>query len=445
MKKSHLDLPKDIEAEQAILGSIIDDDQLLLTVSGILTPISFFKTAHQRIFRAMLELTDANLPVDEVVLGDKLKSLNQLSESGGYSYLAELVECVPSSGNIIYYAKIIEEHAVARNLSKAFIDLEQKIRNPEQNISELISEAENRIVEASTSSKEERCDHIKNILAASFNRLEDLSETTNEITGIPSGFIGLDDITSGLQNSDLNIVAARPSMGKTALALNIASYVVTQSKEKGAVLIFSLEMSKEQLALRMLTSESRVDSKKLRSGNLKPEDWDKLAAATGKLSAGPLFINDSTSLSSFELMNIAKQLNKRSKTGISLIIVDYLQLMRGNRTNMPREQEIAEISRSLKGVAKELDIPVIALSQLNRDLEKRADKHPQLSDLRESGAIEQDADIIMFIYRDEVYNENSAERGIAEISISKHRNGPTGKVRLAFSGQYTRFGNLLEK
>lgn len=441
-KKQTLAIPYDVEAEQALLGAIIEDNESISDVAGILSPTSFYKPSHQHIFRAMLELVDLQQPIDEVILGDQLRSLNQLEEAGGYAYLAELVECVPSSGNIVYYAKIIQEHALLRDLISTTTEIGRKSRDPEQNITELLSEAENKITELSTRSTERKYDHIKDILASSFKRLEKISETDDEVTGLPTGFIDLDRFTSGLQDSDLIIVAARPSMGKTAFALNIAAYVATRVEKRGAVLVFSMEMSKEQLAIRMLTAESKVDSKKLRSGNLEQEDWDRLAMATEKLSIVPVFINDATNLSPYELITIAKQLNKEFENGVSLVIVDYLQLMKGNRPNMPREQEIAEISRSMKGMAKELDIPVIALSQLNRALENRADKHPQLADLRESGAIEQDADIILFIYRDEIYNDDSPDKGIAEIIISKHRNGPTGVIRLAFIGKYTKFANL---
>jgi len=441
-KNQTLSIPYDIEAEQALLGAVIEDNEALSNIGSILSPTSFYKPSHQHIFRAMLELIDLQQPIDEVILGDQLRSLNQLDEAGGYAYLAELVDCVPSSGNIVYYAKIIQEHALLRELISTTTEIGRKSRDPEQNISELLSEAENKITEISTRSTERKYAPIKEILATSFKRLEAISASTEEVTGIPTGFIDLDRFTSGLQDSDLIIVAARPSMGKTAFALNMASYVATRAQNMGAVLVFSMEMSKEQLAMRMLTAEAKVDSNKLRSGNLEQEDWDKLAMATEKLSVVPVYINDSTNMSPYELTTIAKQLNKEFENGVSLVIVDYLQLMKGNRANMPREQEIAEISRSLKGMAKELDIPVVALSQLNRALENRSDKHPQLADLRESGSIEQDADIILFIYRDEVYNDDSPDKGVAEIIISKHRNGPTGVIRLAFIGKYTKFANL---
>ncbi|MDH5560838.1 MAG: replicative DNA helicase [Deltaproteobacteria bacterium] len=445
------DIPQDIEAEQAILGAIIYNNDVLAETASILSPKSFFSIAHQRIFRAMLELGDQNIPIDEITLGDELKSLRQLDEIGGYSYLAELIDCVPSSGNIQQYSKIVQEHSLLRDLIETSSEIARKSRSPEKNISELLAEAENKIAEISLRSTEKGYHSIKSILSSNLQRLEQISETADEITGIGTGFIDLDKITSGLQPSDLIIVAARPSMGKTAFALNIATFVATPTKhraeiqkeeEKGAILMFSLEMSKEQLVMRMLASEAKVDSQKLKSGNLEQDDWNKLAMATESLSTAPIFINDTSSLSPYELVSITKQLHKEYKNGVSMVIVDYLQLMKLNRANVPREQEIAEISRSLKGIAKELNIPVVALSQLNRSLESRSEKRPLLSDLRESGAIEQDADIILFIYRDEIYNENTNDRGKAEIIIAKHRNGPTGKIELAFIGKYTRFASL---
>lgn len=446
-----LKIPQDIEAEQAVLGAIICDNDLISQTAGILKSGSFFSLSHQYVFQAMIELDELNQPIDEIILGDHLRSLNQLDEVGGYTYLAELIDCVPSSANVNHYAKIVQEHALLRELISTTTDIAKKSRSAEQNISELLSEAETKITEIASRTASANYRHIREVLASSFERLEKISETTEVVTGLPTGFIDLDKTTSGLQPSDLIIIAARPSMGKTAFALNIATHIALRSKnpalvlrpeEKGAILLFSLEMSREQLATRMLTSISQVDASKIRSGNLDQEDWDRLAMATDRLSGTSIFINDSTSLSPHELVAISKQLNKEHEHGVSMVIVDYLQLMKGTRPNTPREQEIAEISRSLKGLAKELSIPVLALSQLNRSLESRSDKRPQLSDLRESGALEQDADIIMFIYRDEIYNKETKDKGIAEIIISKHRNGATGMQPLAFIGKYTQFANL---
>lgn len=440
--KQILSIPFDIEAEQALLGAIIEDNKALRGLNSILKPGSFYKPSHQNIFQAMVELSEANQPIDEIILGDQLRSLKKLDESGGYAYLAELAECVPSTGNIVYYARIIQEHALLRELIATTAEIGKKSRDPEQNISELLTEAEYKIRQISLRTHQKNYSSIKNLLANNFKKLERISENNDDVTGMATGLIDLDRYTSGFQDSDLIVIGARPSMGKTALALNIASYVSTKTETKGAVLIFSLEMSEKQLSLRMLQSESKVNGNKLKTGNLGQEEWDRLAMATDRLSVAPVFINDSTNLTPQEVTAITKQLDNEQENGVSLVIVDYLQLMKGSRPNMPREQEIAEISRSLKALAKDLGIPVIALSQLNRSLENRSDKHPQLSDLRESGAIEQDADVILFIYRDEIYNDDSKDKGIAEIIISKHRNGPTGIVRVAWIGRYTKFANL---
>lgn len=445
------DIPQDIEAEQAVLGAIIYNNDILSETMALLSPNSFFLPAHQYIFRAMSQLAEQDSPIDEITLGDELKSLKQLDEAGGYPYLTELLDCVPSAGNVLQYSKIVQEHSLLRDLIETSSEIARKSRSPDKNITELLAEAETKIAEISLRSSNKSYTPLKDILVTNFQKLETTSETADEITGLATGFQDLDKLTSGLQPSDLIVVAARPSMGKTAFALNLATYIATPNKhraenqrpdEKGAILLFSLEMSKEQLVMRMLTSESKVDSQKLRAGNLDQDDWNKVAIATDRHSTAPIFINDSSNLTPYELTSISKQLDKEQEHGVSLIIVDYLQLMRVNRNNISREQEIAEISRSLKALAKDLNIPVIALSQLNRSLESRSNKHPQLSDLRESGAIEQDADIILFIYRDEVYNPETPDKGKAEIIIAKHRNGPIGMLRLAWIGKHTKFDNL---
>jgi replicative DNA helicase len=420
-----LTIPNDIEAEKAILGAILQDNKLINKITGTLKPNSFYNLSNQHIFGAMLDLVDAKQPIDPVLLGDQLLSSKQLEESGGYVYLEELIDCAPSSGNITHYAKITQEHALLRDLISTTTEIGRKSRNPENNVSELLIEAEHKIRQISLGTNKKNYSSIKNLLAKNFERLEKVSETNDEITGMATGLIELDRYLAGLQDSDLLIIGARPSMGKTALALNIAAHVTTKKVAKGSVLIFNLEMSKEQVSFRILTSESEVDGKKLKTGNLEQEDWDKLAMATDRISSAKIFINDSTNITPQELTAITKQLDNEEENGVSLVIVDYLQLMKGSRPNMPREQEIAEISRSLKALAKDLNIPVIALSQLNRSLESRTDKRPKLSDLRESGAIEQDADIILFIYRDEVYNEDNnsktPKRGNRKVSTCFHR------------------------
>lgn len=441
-----LTIPHDFEAEQCVLGSLIFENDNFTKIARILNPNSFHTEAHRHIYSAILEITEKNQPFDEIIIGDQLKTLGKIEEIGGYAYLAELVECVPSAGNIVYYAKIIQEHALVRDLISITSDIGRKSRDPQQNIRELLAEATEKIKEITSRSNQSSYTHIKDILFTNFKKLEEISEDSREITGLGTGFIDLDRVTAGLQPSDLIIIAARPSMGKTALAMNIASYAATRgsnkSKKPNHILIFSLEMSKEQLGLRILTSESKIESKKMRTGNLEQEDWDRLSEATDKISGSYIYINDNSALTPFELVSIAKELDDEIEDGLSLIILDYLQLMQGNKKTNSREQEIAEISRSLKGLAKDLDIPIIALSQLNRQLENRTDKEPRLSDLRESGSIEQDADIILFIYRDEIYNEDTEKKGIAKIIIAKHRNGPTGYVDLVFIAKYTRFVNL---
>ncbi|OGH01838.1 MAG: replicative DNA helicase [Candidatus Lambdaproteobacteria bacterium RIFOXYD1_FULL_56_27] len=435
-------IPQDFEAEQAVLGAILADNGCLTEVAALLTPLSFFSIAHQHIFGAMMEMLEADRAIDEYTLGNQLKSKSQLDSAGGYAYLAELALMRFSTANVQSYGKIVQEMSLLRELITTTTEIAKKSRAPDQKIGELLAEAEAKIAEIATRSSDKSYAHIRDILPKTFETLERNSAHDKDVTGLPTGFADLDHKTSGLQPSDLIIVAARPAMGKTAFALNIAKYVATRSEAPGATLVFSLEMSKEQLVTRLLSAEAKVDSEKLRSGNLEAEDWDKLAMATDLLSGRNIYINDTPAMSCYEVATVSKQLHKEFPQGVSLVIVDYLQLMKGSRPNQPREQEISEISRSLKGLAKELQVPVIALSQLNRALESRTNKRPQLSDLRESGAIEQDADLIMFIYRDEVYDEDSKDKGIAEIIIGKHRNGSTGTLKLVFTGRYTTFSNL---
>jgi replicative DNA helicase len=434
-------IPQDYEAEQAVLGSIIYDNDNINDVISILTPTSFYSPAHQHIYRAMMELNDLKQPIDELLLGDQLKSLNQLEETGGYSYLATLQDCVPGSGNHAYYADIVQEHALLRQLISTTSDIARKSRDPEGNFLDLIAELDSKTQELIQQKKTEDCTSIKDIMKLGFERLEKVSQNKNEITGLPTGLTDLDRMTSGFQDSDLIIIAGRPSMGKTALAMNIASYAAIHKIKPGTVAVFSLEMSKVQLGLRLAGSVGKVDSNLMRNGNLEQKDWDKLSMATDILCGLDLRINDKANISTTELTSAVKKLNKTEENGVSLVVVDYLQLMRGSRPNMPREQEIAEIARSLKALAKEIDCPVIALSQLNRALENRSDKRPQMSDLRESGSLEQDADIIIFVYRDEVYNEDTSDPGIAELGIAKHRNGPIGMVKTVFIGKHTSFAN----
>jgi len=437
--KSVLTIPHDFEAEQSVIGAIFYDNSLFDEVGSILTPNSFHEETHKQIFRAIIELCAESKPIDEVIIGDKLKELGKLEDCGGYAYLAELVDCVPSSGNIVYYAKIIQEHALLRDLIRTTSDIGIKARDPQQSVKELINEAIEKVTAIRI--EENHSEPIKDILMRNFDRLEHISANKGEITGTPTGFVDINRMMSGLQPTDLIILAARPSMGKTSLALNIASYVAIKHQEMGAVLMFSLEMSKEQLGMRLLSSESKIDNKKLRSGNFEQEDWDKLGRATDIISGSSLIIDDRSSITVQEIISTVRHYDKKLKYGVGPVVVDYLQLMSGNKSEN-RDQQLGSITRALKGLAKDLGIPVILLSQLNRALENRSDKRPKLSDLRESGSIEQDADIVIFVYRDEVYNENTDKKGIAEIIFSKHRNGPTGMAELVFQGKYTRFFNM---
>jgi replicative DNA helicase len=438
--KSVLTIPHDFEAEEAVLGAIILDNKMIFEAMSILTPNSFHDENHRHIYRAMLELVDSNQPIDEILLGDQLKEFGKLEDIGGYACLAELVDCVPSSGNIVYYSRIVQEHAIARDIITTASDLSRKGRDTTVSIKQLLEEADEkfRSIRENALTK----DHvlIRDAVLKAFATLEELSENKSEITGIPTGFLDIDRITSGLKPSDLIIIAARPSQGKTAIALNIATYVAIKNKSKGAVLIFTFEMSTEQLVFRMLAAESRIDSKKLQTGNLEQEDWDKLAKATDRLLGAPIYIIDKV-LTINEVRAISRTIDQQHEGGVSLIVMDYLQLMESS-VKGSREQEVSEMSRGSKQLAKDLNVPVIALSQLNRALENRTDKRPKLPDLRESGSIEQDADIIMFIYRDEVYYEDSEKKGIAEIIIAKHRNGPIGMVELVFTGKYTKFSSM---
>ncbi len=432
--------PQNIDAEQCVLGSILIEDGALLKVIEILNPDDFYKESHGIIYSTMVDLFEKNEPQDLITVHNELAKNGKLEAAGGALYLAELTETVPVASNIDYYARIVRDKAVLRRLIQKSSDIATMCYEEAGDIDDILESAESAIFELSQSKIKQAFNPLKDVLKTSIRRVEELYEKKELITGIPSGFGDLDKLTAGFQPSDLIIIAGRPSMGKTAFALNIAQYAAVERAVPSA--IFSLEMSKEQLALRMLCSEAMVDAHKVRTGFLGKEDWPRLINAAGSLSQAPIFIDDTPALSVLEMRAKARRL--KSDQDIGLIIVDYLQLMQGRAGTERREQEISEISRSLKAMAKELDVPVLALSQLNRKVEDRPNKRPQMSDLRESGAIEQDADVIMFIYRDEVYNrsEENPKRGKAEIIIAKQRNGPTGTVLLAFVGKYSSFGNL---
>jgi len=430
--------PQNLEAETSVLGAVLLENEALNRVLEILQEDDFYRNAHRRIFSAILHLYEHSEPVDLITLSEVLKTRGELDDVGGVEYLNSLVNAVPTAANISYYAKIIKEKAILRKLINRATEIVSQSYSNSGDVDEFIDQAERTIFEISEDRVRPSFYPIKDLIKSSFKTIERLYEKRQLITGVPTGFQRLDELTSGLQPSDLIIIAGRPSMGKTALALNIAQNASVQAAIPAA--IFSLEMSKEQLALRMLCSEAKVDAHRLRGGFLSEADWPKLTRAAGSLSEAPLFIDDTPGLSALEMR--AKTRRLKIEHNLGLVIVDYLQLMRGRASADSREQEISDISRSLKALAKELSIPVIALSQLNRRVEERGDKRPQLSDLRESGAIEQDADVILFLYREEVYNKSEENRGKAEIIIGKQRNGPTDKVDLAFLDKYTRFENI---
>jgi replicative DNA helicase len=437
---SHKLPPQNVEAEQSILGGILIENEALHKVMEILTVDDFYRDAHQMIFNAMLDLLERGEPADLITLMNELRKLNQLDSVGGASYLASLSDSVPTAANIEYYAKIVKEKAILRKLIQTSTEIVTKSYEDREDVEELLDEAEQSIFEISENRVKPSFYPIKKIVKDSFEIFQRLYEKKELVTGIPSGFKELDRMTAGFQPSDLIIVAGRPSMGKTAFCLNLAQYAAIENKIP--IAIFSLEMSKEQLVIRMFCSEAHVEGNRLRTGFLNESDWPKLTIAAGNLSEAPIFIDDSPALSVLELRAKARRL--KGEHGLGMLIIDYLQLMRGRMRVESRQQEISEISRSLKALAKELNIPVIAVSQLSRKTEERTGNRPQLSDLRESGAIEQDADLILFLYRDEVYNrsEDNPNKGKAEIIIGKQRNGPIGKVDLAFWDKFTTFKDL---
>jgi len=432
--------PQNLEAEQSILGGILLDNQGINAVLELLSAQDFYSESHRRIFEAILSLSNRSDPIDLITLSSILKDQKQLEKVGGAAYLAGLVDNVPSAANIAYYAKIVKEKAILRGLISTATEILTKTYDTGADVDTVLDEAEQAIFEISENKIRRDFSPIKEIIKDSFRTIEDLYARKELVTGVPTGFDKVDDLTSGLQNADLIIIAGRPSMGKTAFALNIAQHVGTQSSIP--VCLFSLEMAKEQIAMRMLASLAKVDSQRIRKGFLGETDWPKLTTAAGSLSEAPIFIDDSAGITVLEMKAKARRL--KAEHGLGLVIIDYLQLMRSGSRKDSREQEISEISRSLKALAKELNVPVIALSQLNRQVEVRTNRRPQMADLRESGAIEQDADVIAFIYRDEVYNkaEDNPEKGIAEVIIAKQRNGPIGMAKLAFLEKYTSFENL---
>ncbi len=434
--------PHSIEAEQSVLGSMLIDPESWDKVAELVTESDFYNRSHQIIFRAIMRLLGDNLPVDLITVSEQLEKHDELEDAGGFAYLGELAKNTPSSANVVAYAKIIGERAVTRELIGVAHEIAEVGYNPEgRDSADILDFAESRVFEIAEkrTGENEGPRNVESVLGKTIDRLEALIKTNKEVTGVTTGFTDLDKKTSGLQPSDLIIVAARPSMGKTTFAMNLVENAMMA--EEKPVLVFSLEMPSEQIMMRMLASLSRVDQTKIRTAQLDDEDWARISNTMAMLKdSDNLFVDDSSGLTPMDVRSRARKL-ARERGGISMIMIDYLQLMRVPSLSDNRTLEIAEISRSLKALAKELEVPVVALSQLNRTLEQRADKRPVNSDLRESGSIEQDADLIMFIYRDEVYHENSEDKGIAEIIIGKQRNGPIGTSRLTFQGQFSRFDN----
>lgn len=433
--------PHSIEAEQSVLGGLMLDNDAWPNVSERITPEDFYRRDHGKIYRAVQFLANDNKPFDVVTLAEWLESHEELESVGGMAYLAQLAENTPSAANIAAYADIVRQRAILRELVAAGTRItESAFRTEGRTPDEILDLAESLVFEIAEREARGRRGFrpIKELLVDALDRIDQLFKRDNPITGVATGYYELDNMTSGLQKSDLIIVAGRPSMGKTAFAMNIAQHAAI--KEELPVAIFSMEMPSEQLAMRMMSSLGRIDQHRVRTGRLTDDDWPRLTASVGMLSEVKMFIDDTPALTPGDLRARCRRLAREH--GLGLVVIDYLQLMQVPGTKENRATEISEISRSLKALAKELDCPVIALSQLNRSLESRTDKRPVMSDLRESGAIEQDADVIMFIYRDEVYDEDTMDKGIAEILIGKQRNGPIGSRKLRFFGEYTTFENL---
>ena len=431
--------PHDIEADQAIIGRMLTDKDAVIAAIEILREQDFYREDNRIIYSAILNLYNRSEPIDIITLKAELKSMGKLEAVGGLEYIVQLPDRVPTTSNVEQYIKIVEEKSMLRALIKTADELITLGYDPTQEVEQVIDTAEKKIFEVMQKKNQKGYSSMKDILIDTFTQLEQLYNQKEMITGVPTGFADLDYRTSGLHNSDLILVAARPAMGKSAFALNIATHAAVRGKVP--VAIFSLEMSKEQMANRILCSEAMVDSAKVRTGKIDDEEWGKLAAASGELSEAGIYIDDTPGISVMEIR--AKCRKMKLEKNIGLVVIDYLQLVQGsNRKGGSREQEIAEISRSLKILAKEINVPVIALSQLSRAPEQRVDHRPMLSDLRESGSIEQDADIVMFLYRDDYYNEDTDKKNIAEVIIAKHRSGATGTVELLWLGNYTKFANI---
>ena len=430
-------LPQSIEAEQSVIGSMIIDKSAIVQVAERLEENDFYRDGHKIIFRAIFEMFKNDTAVDLLTLLEYLKSNDLLEKAGGVTYITEVSSSVPTTANLSSYIKIVEEKSTLRKLIKASTSIIEDSYNKQGEVASVLDKAEKKIFDIAEKRTSSDFEPLNVVLERGFLEIERLFNNRGEITGVGSGIKDLDAKTSGFQKGDMVLIAARPSMGKTTFALNIAENAAL--REGKSVVIFSLEMSKEQLAYKLLCSEANVDMLKLRTGTLDDQDWESIARATGPLSKAKIYIDDTAGVSVMEMRSKCRKL--KMEYGIDLILIDYLQLMSGSSSEN-RQQEVSEISRSIKALAKEMQCPVIALSQLSRAPEQRADHRPMLSDLRESGSIEQDADVVMFLYRDEYYNKESEDRGVAECIIAKQRNGPVGTVKMAWLGQFSRFGDL---
>jgi replicative DNA helicase len=430
--------PQNVEAEKSVLGAMLIDNEAVGSAVEILDERWFYENAHQKIYKAIVDLYQDRKNIDLITLSDKLKSDGILEDIGGVTYLSVIIDFVPTSANVVYYAQIVKEKGILRQLIKNSTQIITESYQAKSNVDDVVDNAERLVFEIADLKQTRQAVGIKELIKDGVENINSLFHRKLSITGVASGLQRVDSMTCGFQKSDLIIIAARPSMGKTALALSIAEYVGLSDNQ--SVAVFSLEMSKEQLVQRMLCSLAHIDAHKLRTGFLSPSDWPKLTGAAGKLSESRIFIDDTPAISILELRAKARRL--KAKQDIQLIILDYIQLMRSTVKSDNRQQEISEISRSLKALARELNVPIIALSQLSRAVESRHDHKPQLSDLRESGAIEQDADIVMFLMREEYYNVTEENRGITDVNFAKQRNGPVGSVKLQFTKEFMRFENL---
>ncbi|WCK54503.1 replicative DNA helicase [Aneurinibacillus sp. Ricciae_BoGa-3] len=433
--------PQNIEAEQAVIGAIFLEHEALINVQDILLPEDFYRTAHQRIYHAILSLAERSEPVDLVTVTAELENRKELDDIGGVTYLTDLATSVPTAANVEYYARIVEEKALLRRLIRAATKIAADGYTSAEDVPGLLNDAEKSIMEIAQRRHASSFTHIKDVLMETYEQIEALAANKGEVSGVPTGYPDLDKMTSGLKPSELIILAARPSVGKTAFALNVAQNVAARA---GApVAIFSLEMGATQLVQRMICAEGNIDAQRMRTGYFADEDWHKLTMAIGTLSAAPIYIDDTPGITVSDIRAKCRKL--KAEAGLGLILIDYLQLITGRRGGDNRQQEISEISRTLKLIARELECPVIALSQLSRAVEQRQDKRPMLSDIRESGSIEQDADIVAFLYRDDYYDKETEKKNIIEVIIGKQRSGPTGTVELAFLKEYNKFVSLTQQ